>query len=238
MAAAQASGPVAAETSAPTGGAAPRRGPDRPDRRPLRRLTVLYDPACRLCAFASGWLARQRQLVPLDLVPAGSAEARRRFPALDHAATAKDVTVVGDGGQVYRGDSAWVVCLWALRDHRAFSHTLTTPAGRRLARAAVLSAAKYREASGRTGPAGPPRSPATARTYIAPGWTYDRVRGWTQAPGPAVPPGPPRPQGPPAQGGPGAPVTPGAPGWTYDGDGHWSRTDAGACADGCATDPG
>ncbi|MFJ2179520.1 hypothetical protein ACIOJG_02750 [Streptomyces anulatus] len=54
---------------------------------PVRRLTVLYDAQCPLCVHLRHWLQRQRQLVPLDLVPAGSAEARRRFPELDHAAT-------------------------------------------------------------------------------------------------------------------------------------------------------
>lgn len=148
---------------------------------PVRRLTVLYDPDCRLCAFASGWLGRQRQLVPLDLVPTGSPEARRRFPALDHEATRQEVTVVGDGGQVYRGDSAWIVCLWALDDHREFSHTLTSPAGRKLARAAVLSAARYRRSRSEQ-PGRPPaeRKPAARPTY-APGWLYDPVSGWTQA---------------------------------------------------------
>jgi predicted DCC family thiol-disulfide oxidoreductase YuxK len=169
---------------------------------------VLYDPQCRLCAFGAGWLTRQRQLVPLDLVPAGSAEAHRRFPALDHTATGKDVTVVGDAGQVFRGDAAWVVCLWALADHRAFSHTLTTPAGRRLARAAVLSAAKYR-ASARHSTAPPPPE-RTKRYGMAPGWTYDRVTGWTQDP---------------------------SPGWTYEGDGRWAQADGDACADGCTAGP-
>ncbi|SEG62106.1 Protein of unknown function, DUF393 [Actinacidiphila yanglinensis] len=167
--------------------AAPTRRHAAADRRPLRALTVLYDPHCGLCAFAAGWLARQRQLVPLVLVPAGSAEARTRFPELDHAATAKDVTVVGDHGQVYRGDSAWIVCLWALADHRRFSHTLTSPAGRRLARAAVLGAAKYRGATRHGALAHPPARPPGTETYpVAPGWTYDRVTGWSQAPGPAA----------------------------------------------------
>jgi predicted DCC family thiol-disulfide oxidoreductase YuxK len=194
------------------------------DRRPVRALTVLYDPTCGLCAFAAGWLARQRQLVRIDLVPAGSEEARRRFPALDHAATARDVTVVGDRGQVYRGDSAWIVCLWALADQRALSHTLTTPTGRRLARAAVLSAAKYR---GSTRHGSTPHSAAAApppgrKTYdIAPGWTYDRVSGWTQAPTNAAP----------VATGPG-------PGWgSAPGPGPTAAA-GDACTDGCGPDPG
>ncbi|MEU0145422.1 DUF393 domain-containing protein [Streptomyces sp. NPDC006288] len=121
---------------------------------PVRRLTVLYDGGCPLCVHLRQWLGKQRQLVPLDLVPAGSREARQRFPGLDHAGTLTDITVVGDGGQVYRGTSAWIVCLWALAEHRPKAHWLTTPAGRPLARATVLAAAKYRSVTAR--PCGSP----------------------------------------------------------------------------------
>ncbi|POX40912.1 DUF393 domain-containing protein [Streptomyces sp. Ru73] len=139
---------------------------------PLRSITVLHDPDCPLCASVRDWLTRQRQLVPLVPVPAGSAEARRRFPDLDHAATCREITCVGDGGQVYRGAAAWIVCLWALAGHRATAHRLATPAGAPLARAAVLAAAKYRAAHHPTGP---------ARERAA-GWTYDRARGWSYVP--------------------------------------------------------
>jgi predicted DCC family thiol-disulfide oxidoreductase YuxK len=212
----------------------------RPGSPPVRRLTVLYDPACRLCAFVRDWLVRQRQLVRLDLVPAGSPEAMRRFPGLDHAATSREITVVGDSGQLYRGDSAWVVCLWALADHRALSHTLTTPAGRKLARAAVLAAAKYREskrqtpvwfpahdASGapkagapkagapRAGAprAGVPMAPAAPPARRIPGWTYDKATGWTQSD---------------------VDVRPREPRPPHDGNGGRAGASDGECADGCA----
>jgi predicted DCC family thiol-disulfide oxidoreductase YuxK len=110
----------------------------------VERLTVLYDAQCSLCVHLRQWLLKQRQLVPLDLVPAASEEARRRFPGLDHAGTLEEITVIGDGGQIYRGTDAWIVCLWALAEHRPRSHWLTTPAGRPFARATVLAAAKYR----------------------------------------------------------------------------------------------
>ncbi|ROQ66612.1 putative DCC family thiol-disulfide oxidoreductase YuxK [Streptomyces sp. 840.1] len=110
----------------------------------VERLTVLYDAQCSLCVHLRHWLMRQRQLVPLDLVPADSAEAHRRFPALDHSGTLEEITVIGDGGQVYRSTSAWIVCLWALAEHRPRAHWLTTPAGRPFARATVLAAARYR----------------------------------------------------------------------------------------------
>ncbi|MCX5399278.1 thiol-disulfide oxidoreductase DCC family protein [Streptomyces sp. NBC_00102] len=114
----------------------------------VRRLTVLYDAQCPLCVHLRHWLRGQRQIVPLDLVPAASEEAHRRFPDLDHSATLEEITVVGDRGQVYRGTAAWIVCLWALAGHRPKAHWLTTPAGRPLARATVLAAAKYRSVTG------------------------------------------------------------------------------------------
>ncbi|MFF0285233.1 thiol-disulfide oxidoreductase DCC family protein [Streptomyces sp. NPDC005262] len=111
---------------------------------PVERLTVLYDAQCSLCVHLRHWLMKQRQLVPLDLVPAASEEARRRFPGLDHAGTLAEITVIGDRGQIYRGTSAWIVCLWALAEHRPKAHWLATPAGLPFARASVLAAAKYR----------------------------------------------------------------------------------------------
>ncbi|MDF9815168.1 putative DCC family thiol-disulfide oxidoreductase YuxK [Streptomyces sp. SPB162] len=119
----------------------------RDARVPVRRLTVLYDADCRLCSFVRGWLGRQRRLVPLDLVPACSPEARGRYPDLDHASTLSRITVIGDQGQLYTGDAAWIVVLWALAEYRPMAHRFSTPVGAPLARAAVLAAAKYRAAA-------------------------------------------------------------------------------------------
>ncbi|MDQ6875923.1 MAG: hypothetical protein M3042_12795, partial [Actinomycetota bacterium] len=66
---------------------------------------------------------------------AASAEARRRYPTLDHQATLRDLTVVGEAGEVWRAERAWVVCLWALADHRLAAERLATPAMLPLARA-------------------------------------------------------------------------------------------------------
>ena len=108
---------------------------------PVRRLTVLYDDRYPHCVHLARWLARQPQLVPLDLVPAGSPEARARLPRWDHAGVREEITAVGDGGQVYRGAAAWVVCLWALTRHRPLAHRTGTPRGIRYARGTVLAAA-------------------------------------------------------------------------------------------------
>ncbi|MFE7229623.1 thiol-disulfide oxidoreductase DCC family protein [Streptomyces sp. NPDC002405] len=147
------------------------RDRDASVRVPVRGLTVLYDAECALCSFVRDWLVRQPQLVPLELLPAGSEQAGRRFPGLDHGATLDEVTVVGDSGQVYRGAAAWIVVLWALREHRPLAHRLSTPAGARLARGAVLAAAKWR--GGRWGGGAYRRGD---------GWSYDPRDGWTYDP--------------------------------------------------------
>ncbi|GHH12914.1 thiol-disulfide oxidoreductase DCC family protein [Streptomyces lanatus] len=137
----------------------------------VRGLTVLYDAQCSLCTFLRDWLVKQPQLVPLEMVPAGSEEARRRYPGLDHGATLDEITVVGDAGQVYRGSAAWIVTLWALREHRGLAHRLSTPAGALVAKGAVLAAANWR--GGQRG----------GRSYRAQdGWSYDPSWGWAYNP--------------------------------------------------------
>ena len=109
-------------TDAATGGVT--RPPHRPQRRsvgvagsaPLRptSLTVLYDAGCPVCRRARRWVERQRQLLPVRFVTAGSPAARRRFPAMDEGGTLTDVTVITDKGAVLRGDQAWIAVLWAV----------------------------------------------------------------------------------------------------------------------------
>ncbi|MBC3840229.1 DUF393 domain-containing protein [Streptacidiphilus sp. 4-A2] len=118
------------------------------DAPPVHGLTVLFDAECPLCRHVRGWLERQWQLVPLEFVPAGSPQAAQRFPELDQERTLREITVISDGGEVYEAAAAWVVCLWALKSHRAMAHRLSTPAGAGLARAAVLAASKWRRATG------------------------------------------------------------------------------------------
>src|SRR5262249_34989549 len=132
--------PVAGGRSA-AGTAVGPAGPGRRVTGPMPgRLTVLYDAGCPMCRAARRWLAGRAQLVPLDFVEAGSAAARRRFPGLDHARTLAEVTVVADTGAVYAGDSAWLVCLWALDGYRALALRLASPRMRPLARPVVHAA--------------------------------------------------------------------------------------------------
>jgi len=144
---------------------------------PVLGLAVLYDAQCSLCTFLRDWLVKQRQLVPLRFVAAGSDEARDEFPGLDHRVTLDEITVVGDGGQVYQGSAAWIACLWALREHRPLAHRLSTPAGARFAKGAMLAAAKWRE-SRKAGSGGW----VEGSYYRGDGWAYHPQAGWTYTP--------------------------------------------------------
>jgi predicted DCC family thiol-disulfide oxidoreductase YuxK len=120
---------------------------------PLQRVTVLYDARCNLCRTARAWLERQPQLVPLEFLAAGSADAVRRYPYLDPELTLEDLTVVGDGGEVWVGAKAWVVCLWALDGRRGLAQRLSSPALMPKARAVVSFVSRHRRSLGTYGEA-------------------------------------------------------------------------------------
>jgi len=110
----------------------------------MNQLTVLYDSGCPLCRRFREWLGDQPLLVPVDFVVAGGETARRRFPGLDHARTLEEITVIGDSGEVWTHEQAWVMCLWVSVRHRALAERLASPAWLPLARAAAHTAAGIR----------------------------------------------------------------------------------------------
>lgn len=90
----------------------------------MTRLTVLYDEGCEVCRRAREWMLSSPLLVPVELVPAGSFEALSRFgplPADD------ELWVVSDTGDAWVGPAAFVMCLWALADHRWLAELLASP---------------------------------------------------------------------------------------------------------------
>ena len=119
----------------------------------LRQVTVLYDASCTLCRTARAWLERQPHAVVVEFLPAGSDEARERYPFLDPSMTLEDLTVVGDGGEVWVGAKAWVVCLWALEGKQALARRLSSPALMPRARAVVTFVSRHRKVLGTTGDA-------------------------------------------------------------------------------------
>lgn len=110
----------------------------------ISSIVVLYDAACPTCVRARAWLERQHQLLPIEFVAAGSPEARRRFPLLDHERTLRDVTAIGDDGSVYRKDRAWVVLLWATVRWRGLAESMASPVRRPLVKVAAGTVNRWR----------------------------------------------------------------------------------------------
>jgi predicted DCC family thiol-disulfide oxidoreductase YuxK len=100
----------------------------------MKKLTVLYDYNCGLCQRARRWLEVQPKFLALEFIPAGSDHARFRFPALPN--TVDELVVVNEAGGVYRGDRAWIMCLYALAEYREWALRLATPKLLPLARSA------------------------------------------------------------------------------------------------------
>jgi predicted DCC family thiol-disulfide oxidoreductase YuxK len=97
-------------------------------------LYILYDARCGLCSRVREWMLEQPALVTLQFIAAGSDRARRMFPELRNDAA--ELVVVTSEGEVYEGDAAWIVCLWALRDLREWSRRFARGPLRTFARAA------------------------------------------------------------------------------------------------------
>lgn len=118
-----------------------------------RLLTVLFDANCSMCRHAKAWLGTQRAFVKLDFVAQISDEAGRRFPRLvtkiSPAGDPEELVVVADDGRVWRGDGAWIMVLWALREHRALAVRLAkNPALRAMARRAFAFLSHNRQVVG------------------------------------------------------------------------------------------
>jgi predicted DCC family thiol-disulfide oxidoreductase YuxK len=95
------------------------------------KLTVLYDERCAFCVRCRDWLADQPVLVAVELVGAGTEEAKRRFPGVD--VRSKELVVIDDHGEMWVGPDAFVVCLWATARYRGLSMRLSRPAWKPLA---------------------------------------------------------------------------------------------------------
>ena len=107
---------------------------------PITSFTIVYDGDCGLCSRAKDWIKRQAPLVALDFLPTGSSEARKRFQQLP----AGELAVVANTGDVWFGNHAWIVCLWALKDYRDLAFRLTSPLLSPMAREAFAVVSKNR----------------------------------------------------------------------------------------------
>jgi hypothetical protein len=96
----------------------------------MQKLTVYYDARCGLCCATRAWIERQHQLVRVECVPAEEPGA--------------ELTVIADSGDIWEGDSAWIVVLWALSDYRRWAMRLASPSMLPLARTLFAKLSQYR----------------------------------------------------------------------------------------------
>jgi predicted DCC family thiol-disulfide oxidoreductase YuxK len=98
----------------------------------VTRLTVYYDPRCGLCSSVRDWLGRQRQVMPIVCRPKPEA--------------GEDLVVQADSGELWTGDSAWLIVLWALADYRHLANRLASPLLLPAARTLFAQISAHREA--------------------------------------------------------------------------------------------
>jgi predicted DCC family thiol-disulfide oxidoreductase YuxK len=115
----------------------------------MEKLYVLYDPKCELCRRLKEWLLEQRCWLTLCLVAAGSEEAKAMFPELEQIASANDLAVVSDEGQVYLNNNAWIMALYALEEYRDWACRMAHPLLAPLARQAFATISRNRYAISR-----------------------------------------------------------------------------------------
>ena len=111
----------------------------------MKTLYVLHDPQCGFCESCRSWLSRQAAFVELRFVPMHSATAARRFPGLRELGSGEDLIVISDEGAVYQVPSAYLMCLYALKEYREWALRLAEPALLPLARRVFLQVSKQRE---------------------------------------------------------------------------------------------
>jgi len=94
----------------------------------MKRLYVLYDAECELCRRLRLWLARRASYVPLVFIPFQSPDLDTRFPGVTDLHPEQRLIVIADTGELWRGSSAWITVLWALREYREWAQRLAHPA--------------------------------------------------------------------------------------------------------------
>lgn len=112
----------------------------------ITELIVLYDAECTFCRGCAAWLSREPSYIPLRVIPRRSPEALALLGGSGDGDD--DLVAVTRDGDVYRGDAAFIICLYALRRYRSLSLTLGLPSLRPLARKAFALLSRNRSILG------------------------------------------------------------------------------------------
>jgi predicted DCC family thiol-disulfide oxidoreductase YuxK len=89
------------------------------------KLTVVYDERCAFCRRCRDWLLTQHCLVEVELLPAGSTEAKDRYGSLPWLG--QELVAIDQAGRVWIGPGAFLTCLWATVRYRPWAYRLSGP---------------------------------------------------------------------------------------------------------------
>jgi predicted DCC family thiol-disulfide oxidoreductase YuxK len=112
----------------------------------MKTLYVLYDGKCAICRRLRAWLGQQIAYVPLAFIPLQAPDIEQRFPGIGALHPDAELFVISDEGEMWRGERAWIICLWALREYREWSQRLAHPALLPFARRACALISENRHA--------------------------------------------------------------------------------------------
>ncbi len=93
----------------------------------MKTLTIFYDSNCGLCINFKRWLSAQQSDLALRFLPYNSDQARACLPIIDNLNAGDKIVVMADDGRWWQGPSAWLTCLWALKNYREWSFRLANP---------------------------------------------------------------------------------------------------------------
>jgi predicted DCC family thiol-disulfide oxidoreductase YuxK len=96
----------------------------------MNLLYILYDADCGICRRFRDWLEAQPAYVTLRFIPLQFEEGLARFQGLDRSRLRDELHVITEDGAVYRGSSAWIMCLYALVEYRTWACHLAQPTWR------------------------------------------------------------------------------------------------------------
>ena len=94
----------------------------------MKRLYVLYDGTAIVPALPDVARRSSRPLCRWFSSRCNRPKSACRFPGIEALHPEREIVVISDTGDVWQGGSAWVMCLWALREYREWSQRLAHPA--------------------------------------------------------------------------------------------------------------
>ena len=110
----------------------------------LTQLEIIYDDRCALCQRCAAKLTTEPAYIKLKPISRTHAANHHQYKHLMQNIGQDEMVAVGNDGSVYRGEKAYLMCLWATRRWRKLSIRLSRPALRGAVRSACHLIARSR----------------------------------------------------------------------------------------------